>query len=223
VKSLLDLLGTFEAVEVPPLEHRVGLARTLCRAMLLWHSSGWIHHDFRSHNIIFTNSPPAIGGIVRPQVTYYQGVDIVEPFLIGFGHARDEADISIMFDDKKAISKTLKQQRKYWSPDYLASSGSKRTNRSFQRSHDIYSLGCVLLEIGVWKPLDSYSWDSSYEDDHKQWYRRLLREEGKLRARCGSIYAEAVLTCLRWATSDLETDVQALAFDILLKLEEIKA
>ena len=24
----------------------------------------------------------------------------------------------------------------------------------YARSHDIYSLGCVLLEIGLWKPLD---------------------------------------------------------------------
>jgi hypothetical protein len=32
----------------------------------------------------------------------------------------------------------------------------KRWNPSirFSRSHDIYSLGCVLLEIGLWKPLD---------------------------------------------------------------------
>lgn len=32
----------------------------------------------------------------------------------------------------------------------------KRWNSSirYSRSHDIYSLGCVLLEIGLWKPLD---------------------------------------------------------------------
>jgi hypothetical protein len=142
--------------------------------------------------------------------------------MIGFGHARNEADISDMFVDKKAVSKTLKQQRKYWSPDYLVSSASRRTNRSFQRSHDIYSLGCVLLELGVWKPLDSYSWDASYDNHHRKWYERLLREEGKLRARCGSSYTDAVLMCLKWTTSDLETDVQVLAFDVLLKLENIK-
>jgi hypothetical protein len=222
VKSLLDLLATYEAVQVPPLEHRLELARTLCRAMLLWHSSNWLHHDFRSHNIVFLDTPSAIEGVSQPRATDYQGVNMVEPFMIGFGHARNEADISDMFVDKKAVSKTLKQQRKYWSPDYLVSSASKRTNRSFQRSHDIYSLGCVLLELGVWKPLDSYSWDASYDKDHRKWYDRLLREEGKLRAMCGSSYTDAVLMCLKWTTSDLETDVQVLAFDILLKLENIK-
>lgn len=25
----------------------------------------------------------------------------------------------------------------------------------YSRSHDIYSLGCVLLEIGLWEPLDT--------------------------------------------------------------------
>lgn len=33
----------------------------------------------------------------------------------------------------------------------------KRHDRSirYSRAHDIYSLGCVLLEIGLWKPLDA--------------------------------------------------------------------
>ena len=223
VQTLLDLLETFTKVLLPPLEIRLMLARNLCRAMLLYHSSGWIHHDFRSHNIMFIGGSTITDSTAKTYSLEYQGLHMDEPFVIGLGHARDEADVSLMFADKKAISKTLRQQRRYWSPDYLSSSGRQWTARSFQRSRGIYSLGCVLLEIGIWRPLKSYTWESAYNEDHKKWHKRLLIEEGKLRAMCGSRYTEAVLSCLNWATSDIETDVQNLAFDILLKLEEIMA
>lgn len=221
LRTLSQLLENFKTVQFPPLETRLLLARSLCRAMLLYHSSGWIHHDFRSHNVILVGGSAIIDGTAKTYAADYQGLNMDELFIIGLGHSRDEADVSLMFADRKAISKTLKQQRRYWSPDYLLSSGRQRTARMFQRSHDIYSLGCVLLEIGVWRPLESYTWESAYDEDHTKWHKRLLREEGKLRAMCGSRYTEAVMTCLNWTTSDIGTDVQNLAFDILLKLEEI--
>jgi serine/threonine protein kinase len=222
VRSLLQLLRDYRKVLFPPLETRFELARILCRAMLLYHASDWIHHDFRSHNIVFMPFSP----LARPDkatraASEYRNCQMDQPYISGFGLAREEADISLTFDDPKTISDTLKQQRLYWSPAYLASSEEKRTARNFQRSHDIYSLGCVLLEIGVWQPLESYSWKSEYETSHVQWHRRLLQEEGKLRALCGSRYAEVVMQCLNWGTSDIQTDVQMLCFDVLQQLEEL--
>ncbi|KAF5704226.1 hypothetical protein FMUND_12633 [Fusarium mundagurra] len=204
LKTLLQLLESHKTVLFPPLEARIQLARVLCRAILLYHSSGWIHHDFRSHNIVFMGAQALTSQLDDPNdIIEYQGLRIDQPYVVGFGFARDEEATSIAFADKSSISQTLKQQRRYWSPAYLMSSKEKRTLRSFQRSHDIYSLGCVLLEIGVWRPLGSYTWESRYETDHEKWYERLLKEEGKLRA----LY--------------VQTDIQMLAFDILLKLEEI--
>jgi serine/threonine protein kinase len=220
VKSLLQLLETFRTVQLPPLETRLTIARSLCRAVMLYHSSNWIHHDFRSHNIIFAGRTAITDDTFKFNGVEYQGLEVEEPYIVGFSHARNEADVSLMFKNRELTSKTLKEQSLYWSPDYLSSRGDKRTKQSFQRTHDIYALGCVLLELGVWKPLDSY-WKSTYDNDHEKWYRRLLAEEGKLRAMCGSRYAETIIHCLNWGTSDIETDVQSLAFDILLRLEEI--
>lgn len=221
-KSLLDLLRTFNKVQLPPLEVRVNLARLLCRSMLLYHSSSWIHHDFRSYNIVFIGGPSGIDSNISKE-SEFEGIDLSAPYIVGFGHARDEAVESLMLADKKTAAKILSEHKRYWSPNYLASSKAMRTERSFQREHDIYSLGCVLVEIGVWKPLEAYSWSSAYENSHREWHARLLREEGKLRALCGSRYAEAVMACLRRsvANSSVAGDVQSLAFDVLLKLEEI--
>ncbi|KAK3321976.1 hypothetical protein B0H66DRAFT_185502 [Apodospora peruviana] len=153
VHSLRQLLQPKQNVLSPPLDARLDIARKLCRAMVLYHSSGWVHHDFRSHNILFIQPSPVTTEITSrttyPSITTYQGVRIDQPFIVGFGHARDEADMSTAFHDKKSISHTLAQQRLYWSPSYLASSGQMRRAEPFQRKHDVYSLGCVLLEIGA--------------------------------------------------------------------------
>lgn len=81
-----------------------------------------------------------------------------------------------------------------------------------------------MLEIGVWKALQTYTWHSKYDGDHKLWQNRLLQELPKLGAMCGSRYTEATRSCLlHRGTNDnnVRADVQNLAFDILLSLEEI--
>ncbi|KAK3379247.1 hypothetical protein B0T24DRAFT_694844 [Lasiosphaeria ovina] len=208
VHSLGQLLQPKQVVLPPPLDVRLDIARKLCRAMVLYHSSDWVHHDFRSHNILFIQ-PSAVtteitSRTTQPSMTTYQGVRIDQPFIVGFGHARDEVDTSTAFQDKKAISQTLAQQRLYWSPSYLASSGKMKRVEHFQRKHDVYSLGCVLLEIGTWKSLETFTWSKKYEEDHGKWHQRLMDEGEKLRALCGG-----------------REDVQKLAFDVLLGLEEV--
>ncbi|KAI9803859.1 MAG: hypothetical protein M1825_001739 [Sarcosagium campestre] len=241
--SLRQFLQPKHNVMLPPLEARLDIARKLCRAMLLYHSSGWVHHDFRSHNIIFLQTSPVTTEITfrtDPSITTYQGVRIDQPFIVGFGHARDEFDISTAFQDKKSVSRTLEQQRLYWSPSYLDSSGQMRRAEQYQRKHDIYSLGCVMLEIGTWKSLEAFTWSSKYDENHQEWHQRLLQEFDKLRAMCGSRYAETVRTCLEYGgqvdgeadgqvdgdadgAEGVRVDVQTLAFDVLLRLEEIVA
>jgi hypothetical protein len=220
------LLGTSkQGLQLPLLETRFDIARSLCRAMLLYHSSGWVHHDFRSSNVLFTqDSPGDYGGAMSSVPVTYDGIRIDKPYVVGFGHARDEADMSLTFADQKSISQTLGQQRLYWSPAYLASSGQMRKTASFQRTHDIYSLGCVMLEIGVWKALETYTWHSRYDGNHALWHKRLLQELPKLGAMCGSRYKEAVTNCLLYGgtnNDNVMVDVQNLAFKILLSLEEI--
>jgi len=186
--------------------------------MLLYHASDWIHHDFRSDNIIFMVHPPLTRASLQDE---YDGCVLSEPYIVGFGLARYEEDASLSFEDRKTADELLKKQRPYWSPAYIASSKQRRTARAFQRSHDIYALGCVLLELGIWQPLESYTWKTEYTEDHRKWHKRLLQEENKLKATCGTKYTEAVMNCLTWGTSDAITDVQMLCFDVLQKLEEL--
>lgn len=43
----------------------------------------------------------------------------------------------------------------------------------YSRAHDIYSLGCVLLEIGLWVPLDHFVW---YVGGQKFWIKTIIPE-----------------------------------------------
>ncbi len=223
----LMLNSAKHGLQPPLLETRINLARSLCRAMLLYLSSGWVHHDFRSHNVLFTHDvtdTPGTGA-TDADAAIYAGVPMHKHYIIGFGYARDEENLSVpLADPNPATNPTLRQRRLYWAPSYLESSAQMRRVASFQRIHNVYSLGCVMLELGVWRPLESYTWQARYDNDHALWHRRLLQEIPKLGVMCGTRYAEAVRTCLLYGggdSHDVRGDVQGLAFDVLLALEEI--
>jgi hypothetical protein len=132
----------------PTLNERLRMAHMLSRAVLKWHSVGWVHQGISSHNIIFfrdaasgypaQRQPQARGA--RAGADGAQGINYSEPFLHGLEFARPDSDPSIgrALDD---IEFNI-----YRHPDRQ---GNAR--RGHQKKHDIYSLGVVLLEIGLWQ------------------------------------------------------------------------
>lgn len=114
----------------PTLNSRMGIASTIVRAVQKWHSVGWVHQGISSHNIIFFFK----NGDLREQLDYS------EPFLKGFEFSRPDSDPSIgrATDDVNLIL--------YRHPERQ---GVAR--KGHQKKHDIYSLGVVLLEVGLWQ------------------------------------------------------------------------
>lgn len=87
--------------------------------------------------------------------------------------------------------------------------------RLYRHAYDVYSLGILLIEVGLWKNLkddgdsDSDSDDNrnSYndEEDHYERRRRICRKYlDRLRWECGDTYADVVLSCLMIDSSDDE-------------------
>ncbi|KAL6900408.1 prion-inhibition and propagation domain-containing protein [Trichoderma evansii] len=74
--------------------------------------------------------------------------------------------------------------------------------RKYRHAYDVYSLGILLLEVGLWEKLRNY--DHSYhsdsgsnEEDHYERRRWICREYlDRLRWSCGDTYADVVLSCL---------------------------
>jgi hypothetical protein len=174
---LRDMLETTKMSERPSLEARLRLALTLAVALFQFHAVGWVHKSFRSSNILFfpddSPSTPTLDN----------------PYLVGFEYAREDAG----FSDNPVhpdIATDIYRHPQTW--------GKPTTN--FQKMHDIYSLGVVLLEIGMWEPAETLEKtkfsDLLYNDRFD--VQKMFQKEAarRLPFGLGSAYAKVVRKCL---------------------------
>lgn len=131
----------------------------------------WLHKSIRSSNVIFG----------------YRGghQDYKRPFLVGFEFSRDEKDKSTTEQDDSLECNIYRHPDRQGPPE-----------KRFNALHDIYSLGVVLLEIGLWKPAASFERD--YGDMDAEQIMSSLQEHAKDRLPhyMGVSYTEAVLACM---------------------------
>ncbi|KAL8911707.1 MAG: hypothetical protein Q9171_003159 [Xanthocarpia ochracea] len=116
-------------------------------------------------------------------------------------------------------SESLDRETIYQHPD-------KTTNyrRRFRHSYDIYSLGLVLLEIGLWKDLGEFG--TNFEDAYE--FRQMVLKSlvPKLWGQCGAIYGEVVKECLTISTDDValaEKGQRDLALKLAVRLDKCVA
>jgi hypothetical protein len=100
--------------------------------------------------------------------------------------------------------------------------------RSYRHAYDVYSLGILLLEIGLWRKLyvDEDSNDEDGEDhyERRRWICRAYLED--LRWACGDTYANVVFSCLMVDCSDDEAGMASereLCAKIVADLEGCRA
>lgn len=77
--------------------------------------------------------------------------------------------------------------------------------RLYRHAYDVYSLGILLLEVGLWEELGSYKHSGDEDEDHyerRRWVCRTYLD--RLRWACGDTYADVVLRCLMIDSSDDE-------------------
>jgi serine/threonine protein kinase len=188
--SLSDLLADDDNEHVPDLEDRFRLAYTLANSIHEFHSMGWLHKNINSHNILFfrTHSPSA---------TTISGIDISSPFIAGF-------DFSRHITAETMPPTITRAYELYCHPSYLRD-GSFASG--FRRKYDIYSLGLVLFEIGVWKRLEDFRVPEGSREG------LLIHIESKyiqwLGPSMGSTYRTAVMACLKGTYWPLPDDSQS--------------
>ena len=179
-KTLSQLIRELRVSEERPLLGNVfKLAHTLSSSVLEFHKVGWLHKNISSFNIAFF-----------PGAFESAAASVIQPYLIGFNHSRpDEPDAFTHGPDHNP------EQRDYSHPEYL------KDESRFQCIHDYYSLGIVLLEIGLWRTLSSLAASLDEEDQSPENLRHFLIRNyvPRLGNAVGEIYQKAVLRCL---TSD---------------------
>ncbi|KAL8708464.1 MAG: hypothetical protein Q9220_006621 [cf. Caloplaca sp. 1 TL-2023] len=121
----------FSQTRRPSLNERCDIALAIAETVLQLHTSGWVHGGIRSESILFIDI-----GYKRWEDGTADG-----PYLVGYDFARPT-------NAQTKMVPIIPEQEVYRHPRSQGQ-GSAR----FRRSFDLFALGCVLLEIGLWSGL----------------------------------------------------------------------
>ncbi|KAH7066076.1 hypothetical protein BKA63DRAFT_154887 [Paraphoma chrysanthemicola] len=168
-----------------PLEHRFRLAARIANSIAYMHFAGWLHRNLSSDSIIcfHTEDNPSIS----------------EPFLSGFAYARLDNPREVSEYDVNTTSNL------YRHPSYQMPNPSTK----FERSYDIYSLGIILIEIGLWKQIRAF-WNekktaAAFKNDL---VNRMIPLLGFY---MGQRYMDAAMKCLTVEKWDVQGDDERLS------------
>jgi len=205
--------------ESPPAKSsRLQLAYTLTKALSLLHLSSWLHKSVRSHNILFFAE-----SIIK--------VDLEQcgPYLAGFDFSRAD-EIEAMTEIPDAVW----EFDLYRHPDCqglpiepITQSGDDAPNRTpFSKYFDIYSMGVVLLEIGLWRKIAdikrSALQNPKYSEDKPikflEWIT--LEEAPKLKDEMGQAFMVATIKCLMGDFGIAQPAEVAFYLEVILQLRD---
>ncbi|KAL8655657.1 MAG: hypothetical protein Q9226_002956, partial [Calogaya cf. arnoldii] len=122
--------------ERPTLDDRYNLASKLVISLLEFHLIKWLHKSLSASHIVFFRSEN------KKTKTISSAKGLENPYIIGFNHSR--LDEPSAFTDGPGVTGNC---RAYQHPQY-----SDRKYH-FRPEFDYFSLGLVLLEIGLWMSL----------------------------------------------------------------------
>ncbi|KAL0262403.1 hypothetical protein SLS55_003849 [Diplodia seriata] len=178
--SLRFLLGQKDIKDRLSLSQRFAVARQVSSSIGAFHADGWVHKSIRSASVVFFHHHTS------------RSVMVASPFLVNFEYSRPETAMT-SYDFDNDLGRNL-----YRHPDRQG-----RPKVTFSKLHDIYALGVVLLEIGLWEPVSSIYQrakermsDGAIPSPAGIRKRFVQLAEQRLAHHMGDGYVEAVLACL---------------------------
>ncbi|KAL8678041.1 MAG: hypothetical protein Q9186_005572 [Xanthomendoza sp. 1 TL-2023] len=171
----------------PVLGDKFRLVSMLAGFLREFHSIGWLHENFNSHNILIFNTESNDdddddNGSHLPSRTLQQ------LSVIGLHKSRPGGEAWHTQGPTAAAG-----SQDYQHPEYVSST----TNR-FRLKYDYHSFGLVLLEIGFWRPLWAWSGQERCQRMNLAAFRQELVEKyvPRLGAEMGLVFQHAVRYCL---------------------------
>ena len=189
----------------PLLQDKFLLSSMVCKFLVELHSIGWLHENINSHNILL------FGELTDSRAKTHLPSELLrKPYIVGLHKSRPGG--KAWHTDGPGSGAVLQD---YQHPDY-ASMGR------YQMAYDYYSLGLVLLEIGLWRPLAS--WSEKYDRLDLEELRRALitRCVPRLGLEMGTIYQDVVEFCLQISSDGAEgkedeQDSGALSLELVME------
>ncbi|OGM45875.1 hypothetical protein ABOM_006045 [Aspergillus bombycis] len=126
------LCSVIQCSAIAPLSHRVKIGKDMAETVLQLHTAGWLHKGIRSENIL---------------AFFAQNEELLpeKAHLVGFEYARPDSKDGLAITQLPCDSLGADQYR------HPKARGAHR--KSYRKAFDLYALGCVLLELALWKPL----------------------------------------------------------------------
>ena len=176
-RSFLQYSADTDTANVPCLEDRYRFALNLSRSVSNLHQKSVAHRNINSKNILFFGNKFSRGN--DGDKVWKRGI-IREPYLASFNSPTDSLDSHSGEDVLYRLPK---------------SNGLQGILSTI--AHDVYSLGLILLEIGLWMPLlKLYKAKYSPRDFRSRLQNTYVK---RLYAKCGATYMKAVEHCFSLA------------------------
>ncbi|KAL6407536.1 hypothetical protein AUP68_08555 [Ilyonectria robusta] len=178
---------------LPSLEQRYDLAAAVADGVLSLLSVDWMHKTINSRNVALYNARPATGAsssLAGPGPTH--GLDFRAPQLLGFGLSRPER----LGERTVDLRDGGRSSWRFWLHPKLRYDGP---HRQFERAFDVYALGVVLFEIGMWQDAHYYTSGGPRAAglSADEFRRRLVHVCARDMAHhMGGAYKAAVMMCL---------------------------
>lgn len=165
------------------LDQRLKLAMKLSEAVFFLHTAGFVHKNITSSSIV---------ALQRTVADPSSSLD--DSYLMGFNLIRGTGSIT---SKEGAVKGAEQETRSIWDFDIFQHHDRLCGRRSlrYTETYDIYSLGVILLEIGLWEPLREVVFEVN-EDDPSMWAEELLKAAATLSPRTGLKYQEIVTWCI---------------------------
>ena len=190
--TLNDLISSND-LRTPDLGDRFRLAHTLAVALWSLHSLDWLHKSVCSSNILFF--PSAFSASATRATAVAASVpEISSPYILGFDASRPDQMSELSVASKNPAASDLHRH---------PASLNGMSRKPYCKSFDIYSLGLVLLEIGLWKVLQTFH-RPHYTAERFKDKVVLQNLVPNLGSKTGRLYSEVVEQCL-FAREDMSS------------------
>lgn len=164
------------------LSSRFNISQVVAHSVGVFHAAGWVHKSIHSKSIVFFQHRASTSLAVE------------SPYLVNFEYSRPESAMTLLRNDN------ADELDLYLHPDRRIG-GAKM---AFQKVHDLYALGVVLLEIAVWRTArDIYNEALSHLEpgskitDRDRIQRLFIQvAQTSIPHRMGNSFLNAVLACL---------------------------
>ena len=207
--------------DIPDLGERFEIAKALVSTIFEFHNMGWMHKNIQSKNIL-----------LWPKTNAQSEPNLSKPYLVGFDVSRPNQSGEVSEKPFSNLEDDVYRHPQYKGPH----------PNSFQPPFDLYSLGIVLFEIGLWVTISSQ--DGNH---HRRGTRPSLQSRRisfndpafienvmkgpvmDLKQYMGTRYRDAVITCLNgtfdqvWERSKGEKQMQLYQEEVQNRLVDIIA